>query len=401
MRILQLCLKPPYPKIDGGCIAMSNLTEGLINAGHEVDILAIATHKHPFHLKEFPPQITAQGKVEAVFVNTKINLVDAFSALITADSYNVSRFFSSDLDYMLIRWLAEKNYDVIQLESLFMTPYIPSIRKLSQAKLVLRSHNLEHLIWERLANTASRSPKKLYLKHLASRLKKYEVYIINEVDGIASISKKDTENFKKLNCKKPLKTIPFGINFSQTHFTKHNTKDSLHFFHLGAMNWQPNIEAVEYILYEIWPLIKDLNIELSLAGKDMPEDLLALSTPQLSIKGMVPSATDFMMNKDVMIVPLLSGSGIRIKIIEGMAMGKVIITTTIGAEGINYTHNQNIIIANSPNEFKEAVEMLCNSPEKVVEIGENARSLIQKEHNNESAVKELIRFYDHLIRLDN
>lgn len=396
MRILQLCLKPPYPKIDGGCIAMSNLAEGLINAGHEVDILAIATHKHPFQLEDFPLAITSQGKVEAVFVNTKINLVDAFSALITADSYNVSRFFSSDLDYMLIRWLAEKNYDVIQLESLFMTPYIPSIRKLSQAKLVLRSHNLEHLIWERLANTASRSPKKLYLKHLATRLKKYEVHIINEVDGIASISRKDTENFKKLACKKPLKTIPFGINFSQTHFIKKVTQKPLHFFHLGAMNWQPNVEAVEYILQEIWPLIKNLDIRLSLAGKDMPEDLFSYEASNLSIEGLVPSASEFMENKDVMIVPLLSGSGIRIKIIEGMALGKVIITTTIGAEGIDYTNNKDIIIANTPKEFKQAIEMLCNSPEKVDEIGQNARNLIQKEHNNESAVEELIRFYNEL-----
>lgn len=393
MRILQLCHKPPKPEIDGGCIAMSKISEGLLAAGHELKILTASTHKHPFTPEKIDPKFVASTNIESVFLDTRINIIDAFSALVTADSYNISRFFSPDFDKKIRDILSENHFDVVHLESLFMTPYISTIRKACPAKIVLRSHNLEHLIWERLASSAGNPAKKMYLKHLASKLKKYEVKTINEVDGIATISQEDTDRFKEILCQVPLVSIPFGINLTQYENVTPRSSFESKLFHLGAMNWEPNKEGINWFYDEIWPKVKSENLSVHLAGREMPQHVFDLAEDKFVVHGEVESATEFISNHDIMIVPLLSGSGMRIKIIEGLAMGKAIISTSIGAEGINVTHNENIIIADSAKAFAEAIKELCAQPEKVKQLGERGRQLVFEEYSNTRIIKRLTDFY--------
>ncbi|MFM9004796.1 MAG: hypothetical protein ACKOSR_04750, partial [Flavobacteriales bacterium] len=131
MKILQLCLKPPLPARDGGCIAMNNITQGLLQAGHKVKILTIFTYKHDLSTELMPEEYIAQTDIEGVFIDTRVNAVEAFSSIMTSDSYNISRFFSTDFDIRLTKLLQKEEFDVIHLESLFMTPYIGTIKRLS------------------------------------------------------------------------------------------------------------------------------------------------------------------------------------------------------------------------------------------------------------------------------
>ena len=137
MRILQLCNKPPYPPIDGGTKAMHYITRGLLEAGHQVKVLCISTDKHPLKVAAIPEEYRARTGIEGVFVDTSLNVVDAFTDLVTADNYNISRFFSPDMDIRLIQLLSQQEFDIVQLESLFVTPYIPTLRRYSKAPIVL------------------------------------------------------------------------------------------------------------------------------------------------------------------------------------------------------------------------------------------------------------------------
>ena len=396
MKVLQLCNKPPFPAIDGGCLAIKNISQGLLNAQIDLKIISISTAKHPFLIESYTKEFVKATQIESVFVDTRINIVDAFSALVTSDSYNVSRFFSSDFDSLLQRTLEEGEYDIIHLESLFMTPYLYTIRRYSKAKVVLRSHNLEHVIWERLANVEKKSAKKVYLKHLSKKLKKYEKYILNEVDGIAAISFDDSSRYEKLNCKIPLITVPFGIDLAKYKMDLNAAVAQIDFFHIGAMNWSPNVEGVNWFLDDILPLIKNDDFKLHLAGIDMPSYLMNLNDSKVVNHGEVASANEFINRHHVMIVPLLSGSGMRIKIIEAMALGKTVITTSVGAEGIEAVDGENILIADTPGAFKEKIEHLIKFPEKAREIGEKARNLVVAKYDTELIIKELIQFYEAL-----
>lgn len=396
MKVLQLCNKPPQPIIDGGCIAINNIANGLLNKGIDLKILTVATEKHPFLPEKFAPRFFEKTKIEGVFVDTRVNIIDAFSALVTSDSYNVSRFFSPDFNKRLIELLEADTYDIVHLESLFMTPYIHTIRKYSDSKIVLRSHNLEHLIWERLANSTGNTAKRIYLKHLASKLKKYEYRTINEVDGIAAISFEDTNRYQQLKCKAPLLTIPFGIDLSKYPLKKDTYVASNRLFHIGSMDWEPNKEAINWLLDDIWPKIDRSKASLHLAGRSMPGYITQQADDSLKIYGEVPSAVEFMAQFDIMIAPLLSGSGMRVKIIEAMGMGKAVITTKIGAEGIMYTNHENIRIANTAKELIQTIKELVENPVEVKRLGDNARQLVELHYDNEKIMHNLVSFYQTL-----
>ncbi len=397
MRILQLCNKPPFPPKDGGCIAMNNISRGLLSQGHELKLITIYTHKHDLELDKMSQEYIDKTDIEGVFVDTKVNIVDAFSSLITQDSYNVSRFFSPDLDIRLANLLRRKKFDIIHLESLFMTPYIGTIRRHSKAPIVLRSHNLEYIIWERIAEGTRNPAKKAYLKYLSKRLKDYELSVIHDVDGIAAISAEDEEKYASLGFERPLLTIPFGIDTDQYPFSPHK-KEKVTLFHIGAMDWRPNLEAMLWFLEDVWPLInmKFPDLELHLAGRGLTDDLLGTSYKNVVIHGEVESAKDFMAEHSIMIVPLLSAGGIRVKIIEGMAMGKAIVSTSVGAEGIDATPNQHLAIGDEAETFATAISRLVDAPERITQMGHEARDLASKLFDNRVIIDNLIQFYQSL-----
>ena len=397
MRVLQICHKPPYPHIDGGCIAIKNISQGLIDKFDEIKILTISTQKHPFKKEEFPESFLEKSKIEHVFVDTKLNIVDAFSNLVTYDSYNISRFFSPDFNALLIKSLRAESYDLVILESLFTTPYIQTIRSYSSAKIVLRSHNLEHIIWKRLANETHNPAKKIYLNLLSNQLKKYELNVINDVDGIACISVEDEKKYKSLDYNKPIICIPFGLDIHEYVPEYKKTHEEIKFFHLGAMDWKPNLEGVSWLVENVWPKIKREipNAELHLAGKNMPNWFLDEKFEGIVNHKEVENAIEFMNSMDIMLVPLFSAGGIRVKIIEGMALSKPIISTSIGAEGIE--HNQNIKIANNEDEFIIQAKSLVNDFDYAKKLGQLARIHVSSLYDNEKIVDNLIKFCEHSI----
>ncbi len=396
MKVLQICHKPPQPAIDGGCIAINNITKGFIKNGIEVKVIAICTTKHPFQIEKKEREFLEKTNIEAVFVDTELNIVDAFSSLVTSDSYNISRFFSPDFDRLLRKTLEESSFDIVHLESLFMSPYIGTVKRFSNAKIVLRSHNLEYMIWERLANSTTNKAKKVYLKILAKQLKQFEKNVINNVDGIAAITKEDGDKYLNLGCNKPIVTIPFGIEVKE--FKVSPVKTSFDLFHIGSMDWKPNLEAIAWFGESVWPKIQEVypDLKFHLAGRNMPNWLLKTNWKNIENHGEVVNAKEFILDHSIMVVPLLSAGGMRIKIVEGMALGKVVISTSIGAEGIDYENRKNILIADKKSDFISQLVWLFEDKSRIEEIGSNARKLVEEKYNNDRINEQLVLFYHSL-----
>ncbi len=393
MNILQICNKPPFPPLEGGSLAMNAITQGLLDKGHKVKVLAVNSYKNEVLYDFFPQWYLQSTLFESVFIDLKVKIFPAFLNLFSSKSYHVQRFISKDFELKLIEILQKEAFEIVQLETLYLTPYLSVIRKYSDAKIILRSHNIEHLIWERIAKEAKNPLKKWYLKHLAKTLKNYEVSTLNEYDGIAAITQTDATTLKQLGCNKALTAISYGLDINE--YTVDNKNETLDLFHIGAMNWIPNQQGIKWFLDNVWNLIHEKlpDLKLCLAGRSMPDWLLHSKYPNVIILGEVENAKYFIQSNGIMVVPLFSGSGIRIKIVEAMALGKAVITTTIGAEGINYSKNKNIIIANTIDEFKNAIVELIHDNEKRMTIAKNARKLIEKEHNNNAIIDRLIAFY--------
>ena len=397
MKVLQICHKPPLPLNDGGCIAINNISKGLINELGSIKVLTINTLKHPFNLKYYDKQYIENTNIESSFVNTKINIIDAFLNLVKNNSYNISRFFSSDFNDLIIKTLKFESFDIVLLESLFTTPYIKTVRSYSKSKIILRSHNIEYIIWERLSMKNNNPFKKLYLRLLSVQLKNYELGILKKIDGIATISNKEKNKYLEQEFPLKIVTIPFGIETKNYKNKTENREDrKLKFFHLGSMDWKPNLEAVGWLLDEIWPKIqkKIPNAELHLAGKNMPDWLFKKKNINVFNHSEVKDSSKFISDHDVMLVPLLSAGGIRIKIIEGMAHGKAVISTKIGAEGIKYKNQENILIADSPKEFCNEALKICSGETNFYKIGENAREHILQTYDQNKISKKLVSFFE-------
>ncbi len=400
MKILQLCNKVPFPPKDGGCIAMNNLTQGLIDQGCELKVLAINTKKHFVEIDKLPIEYCSKTNIEAVFIDTDIKTISAIRNLFSNRSYNIERFYSRAFADKLSNVLRSEKFDIIQLESLYVSMYVDVICKYSKAKIVLRAHNIEHKLWEHNALLAKNPLKKAYLNLLAKRLKKYELYSLQTFDSIITITKEDEIYFKKAGFSKAIETVPFGIDLKNNPENNLPTKDFSSVFHIGAMDWQPNIDGVNWFVNEVWDkiLTKYPHLQLYLAGRNMNWELTQLKRSNVNVVGEVESASEFMQSKGLMIVPLLSGSGMRVKVIEGMALGKTIISTKIGAEGINHENNKNILIADTADEFVEAISRCLNDRSFADNVGANARLLVEMKYDNQKICKKLIDFYRSIIK---
>ncbi len=406
MKILQLCHKPPFPPVDGGCIAMNAITQGLLQVGIDVKVLALNTFKHPLNIDALPDEYIKQTKIETVFIDTQIKFASAFFNLFSNDSYNVKRFFSKEFEKKITEVLKADKYDIVHLESLFVTPYLNIIRENSHAKIILRAHNAEFEIWEKIGEREQNFFKKKYLKLLAARMRNYEIKLLNKYDGIAAISDDDAEKFRNLGCKIAIESIPLGINISEYDFFVNPKSDPLSsrgrnpkLFFLASMDWLPNCDGLEWFLKNVWKNISAKNPQLKfyVGGKAMPDKFLRMKIPNVEIVGQIPDAKFFFLENDIMIVPLFSGSGIRVKIIEAMALKKVVISTTIGAKGINCEHKKNILIADSPTEFSEMISLIVSDSSLRKTISENAGKFVEENYDNRIITKKLISFYKKLI----
>jgi polysaccharide biosynthesis protein PslH len=394
MKVLILCNKSPYPAKEGGPIAMNMIIEGLINAGHQVRILAMNTNKYSVNPDDIPPEYKEKTRIELVYVDLSFRPVKAFINLFTGRSYHVERFISDAFARKLEDILREEEFDVIQFEMTFMSPYLELVKQNSKARTVLRAHNIEHLIWERISETTTNPVKKIYLHHLARTLKEHELTVMNDFDGVAAISKNDADFFIQAGCRVPITDIPFGIDLSHFHLFLPDPL-TISLFSIGSMNWIPNQEGIRWFLTTVWSdIIRQFpSLKYFIAGREMPSWLKDSHYPNVEIAGEVDDALKFMNEHSIMIVPLFSGSGIRIKIIEGMACGKTIISTTVGAEGINYSNLENILIADDPAGFIEMISACMKDGEFINRIGKNARELIKIEYDRDLIIQKLLGFY--------
>jgi glycosyltransferase involved in cell wall biosynthesis len=395
MKILQVTNKVPYPTKDGGAIACMNLTKGFAHLGHDVTVLAMNTAKHNISIDEIPEPVKDFANFHLVDVPAEIKAFPALLNLLFSNKpYNAVRFVDAKFEKTLKQILTDNTFDVIQLEGLYVCPYISLIREKSDALVVYRAHNIEFEIWERTAGISKRLLR-FYLKNLAKRIKRFEIGWLNNYDLLVPITERDGNRLNELGNRKPQHVSQTGIDAS---VLIPNSKNLEHpsLFHLGSLEWTPNQEGLVWFIDNCWPLIhaKYPNLKFYVAGRNAPEWLTSkLKVPNVIFKGEVADAYEFMNSKSIMIVPIFSGSGMRIKIIEGMALGKSIVSTPIGAEGIEVTPDENIVIASEVNEFTNAVTQLIEDNEFFNKIGKNAIEFIHEKFDNLDAASRLIDFY--------
>ena len=399
LKILQITNKVPYPPKDGGALAVLNMAKGLSKLGMDVSLLAFNTSKHHQDMNSFGSTELPYHHIWTVDLDTSISLASTlWHQISSTQAYHLKRFWSNDFRDLLKIVVKKHHFDLIQIEALYMLQYVPYIRKDSSVPVFYRAHNIEHEVWERKALTEKNILKKLFFKSLSRRIRKYELECPSLFNHLIAISPKDLEFFNTNGLAKPCIIAPVGIELQiSEHTASANIECENDLFYIGALDWLPNQEGLLWFLQNCWHSVRERlpNLTLSIAGRNAPKhfsEKLKLYK-NIIFSGEVDDAKEYMSKHGILIVPLFSGSGIRVKIAEAMSLGKAVITSKVGIEGIAANHGTEILIADTEQQWVQQIENLVTDQEYKARIGANARLFAQEQLDLNKISKNIVNFY--------
>ena len=396
MRILQLTPRVAWPPTDGGRVVMLQVAQALHRLGADVEVLSL----NPRRQRVDPvaaQKALAPVPFEAIDIDTSAHVTALLRSFRVRAPQLVTRFYSPRFEATLRSVLREREFDVVQVESPFLLPYVRAIRESSRAAVVLRSLNVEHRIWERLAEHQANPLRRLALHAVARSLKRYEVAQLDVCDAVVPITEADARDFRILGGSRPMYVLPGGVDVGAGTVDRLQERADAAGF-LGSLDYRPNQEAALWLAEELRPRLAS-HVTLHVAGSRAPQWLQArLAVPGVVFHGEVADAQAFMREMRVMLAPILSGGGMRIKILEAMAAGKAVVSTAIGAEGIDIADGQNIVIADDPATFAAAVESLLADVARAQAMGEAARALVATRYSTDALARGLLAFYEELLQ---
>lgn len=404
MRVLQICKKFPFPLKDGESIAANSLSKALSGNGCEVSLLTMNTAKHYYDFRECPEEMSHYHRIDSVYVDNRIKPLSAIGNLFTGDSYHVSRLMNFDFERKIISVLTENPpFDIIHVETVFLGAYVDVIRRYSDAGIVLRSHNVESEIWKRIAENTSSFLFKKYLENQVKRLDAFERWAIQLFDYVLTISDKDKQHFQAWFPDLRMTTIPVSLDLEaleQYRGRQENVTGKLRIGFIGSLDWMPNVEGVSWFIKEVIPylLTQKVDFVFNIAGRNMPGYFKDMATDYIHVAGEVDDARSFVSGQDIIVVPLFSGSGMRVKIVEAMSVGKVVVSTGIGLEGVDATDGQDLYVADTEEDFAKTISYLGRNREKLEETGRNARVFAGNHFDNNAIGRKVAEIYRGLLK---
>lgn len=377
-RILIINNRVPYPLHDGGNIAVNEMLKTYRQAGMDVYLLAMNTSRHYVATNTLKALFPSVYAFETVDIDNSIKAVPLLKNLLFSSRPNhADRFFHAAFKDKLISVINNFKPDIIQVESIYLTEYIPFIRTQTKARLVLRLHNIEYQVWSRQVAATGSVMKRWYLGNLAARLKVYEYNAWKQYDLLLPITENDAEEVRNSGVTSDILTTPVGIDFDSIPQQPPNGKWTG--YHIGAMDWEPNAAGILWFLEHVWKQVHGEfpDFEFHFAGRNMPEKFKHLNYENVICAGEVPDAEEFIRDKKILFVPIHAGGGIRVKVLEAMARGKVVVSTLVGMQGIDAVPGTHYLSANTAAEWIEAIRWVLTHTAEAEKMGQKALELVR------------------------
>ena len=400
MNILLLSDKLPWPSDSGGAVATADMIRKLHEAGHRVTIIALNSSKHYSDPGSINKAIKELCLIIPVDVDTSISKIDIIkNLLLSNEPYNFSRFRSEKLEKTIRNHLRKNRYDIVQFEGLSLHNYLPLIREQSEAKIAVRAHNVENHIWAGLALETNSLIKKLYFRNLARRVKRTETEFISQADGIIAISKTDLAWFESNSrCKNCILIYP---DLRVAEYPQPGSGSRLNdLCFIGSLDWMPNQNGLKWFVRNVLPLVTSEFPALTfrVAGRNPSKEMLSLfNKHSIDYQGEPADSLSFLSDHSIEVVPLFSGSGIRIKILEALAAGTAVVTTAKGAEGLPDEITGELMISDKPDEMARSICSLLKQPQKVESYGRKISGIFYEYFGNLELSERLKSFYSTLI----
>ena len=399
MKILVLGSRIPWPLHDGGAIATYRMIKGLAEAGAAITYFSYNTRKHfqsPDSIQEHFPFC----KIIPFELDATPTAKGALLALLQGKNYNISRFESQKAAAQVAELCANEKFDCIHVEGLFAFPLIAALKE-NRIPIILRGHNVEYEIWSRLAVTTANPLKKGYLQRLARGLKAYETAAVKQCDYVVAISEPDAAEFRHMHPKANVIVVPGGIEVQAQEESVSVQEFSL--CHIGSMEWRPNQEAVQWFIDSIWPRVLQEypKATFHIAGKGLSKDDARFVANGVFNHGEVADAAVFMQQHAALVVPLHSGSGLRMKTVEAMALGTMVITSSVGLQGLEARPNTHLLLANTQEEWIHAITLVFLHPDRRKELAAVGKNWALSHFGYQNLAKDLLQQYQQWIAIQS
>ena len=377
MKILHIGPKIPFPLGDGGNIGIYSHIKCLKLAGFDIDFVGYTRDTNKNQAIEFYKDYC---KLYFIDLYPKINVKVAIKSFFTKYPVNVYIYINKQMEDFVTDYLKNNKPDYVFINNIHMTWLVDTIRKYSDAPIILKEENFEAMIMKRFYKRTNNIILKLYSFIQYKKILKFEIEYANKVDNCFCVSEFDAEEIKKYNNNINATSQAVAIEIPDSLEIFEQEKYSL--CHIGSLAWEPNYNSLLWFIDNVMPLLikKFTDVKLYIYGNlanrniKIPNDF----KNNIEIVGFVDDIKKHALSKEVLVVPLQIGSGIRIKILEFLAWGAVIVSTDIGKEGIDIKDSEHLLIANTPQEFVDKISLVFENKINKQEITENAKIFIKK-----------------------
>ncbi len=375
-QVLIVTNRIPYPLSDGGVLAIEAMRRLYwLQLGWDVHLLAMRTPRQERLTLDLVTTTSKLASYSAVPVDTRVKLIPtALNFLASRKPSHEVRHHSAAFASTLAETVRRLAPEVVQFESVFLAPYLPVVREASPHSVaVLRVHNAEHQVWSRYA-AAARGPKRMYMRSLARRVRKFEEAWWPRFDALLPLTDEDAAQISPHRGCAHVHVVPFSTP-PMHHLGEPPAWEG---YHLGAMDWLPNVQAMDWFVADVWPAIHAAapDFRFHFAGKAMPGRFLRHQGPVLFCHGEVQHPEEISGANRILLVPLLSGGGVRIKILEAMAKEQVVIATSVAIQGIAAQPRVHFLLADTPAAFAQAVQWCLSHRDEAAALGRAAKEFI-------------------------
>ncbi len=374
--ILFLTPQLPYPAHQGTALRNFGLIKGLAKRGYQVSLASfegLGQGSPDAVLAHFCERITTAQQPPRSKFKRIIDLANGHPDM-------ARRLWSHGFEARIELLVELHKFDVVHIEGIEMAPYIPAIKRLSDAKIIYDAHNAEFALQQRIAEQAADPVRKRYSHIQVTRLTRWEAEVCETSDHILAVSERDAQHLRSLGASTPITVLPNAIDTS-TYSPKTRPADirrpSVVF--TGKMDFRPNVDAVLWFVNDILPLVheKQPNVEFVVVGKQPHARLRTIANRRhMTLTGFVNQIEPYIAAADVYIAPLRMGSGTRFKLLQAMAMKRPIVSTAVGAEGLDVTHEQHLLLADHPQAFAVSILKILENRNLSKILTENAHELV-------------------------
>lgn len=399
MNILYLCPRFPYPPAEGDKITIHNHLK-FLSRRNKVTLLTLIENEGQLEgLKELYKYC---AHIETFKKRSNFALRHFITAVYKTEPFTVIRYYSKNMFRRSKQLIESAQFDIVHAAFYYMGPYVINkhIKIPKTTAVVLDTHLIEYYIYSRYARFVKNPLLKLFIKLESLRIKKYELAIYKRFDRCLAVSDLDKENIIKLSGASNIAVNPHCIDLPPAQPPVSYEEEDNTLLYFGGLRYVANDDAIRFFYESIFPLIKkDIpSVKFVITGKNPSRYVLGLARdPSVRFVGFVPDIRDFLKKIALVVVPLRLGGGIRMKILESWSAAKAVVSTSIGAEGVQISNGSDIIIADTADDFANQTVRLLRDKATREALGSAGFEKVCKVYNSEKLVENLEKIYREIL----